>query len=527
MDILIKKGTIYDGSLKEPFTGDLAITDEKIEAVGEDLGQEAGKIIDAEGLIVCPGFVDIHSHSDYYLLINPHAHSKIMQGVTTEIGGNCGFSAAPVAGEMLQERIRTVGVELGLDLKRQSTQEYFSRLENQGISLNYGAFAGHNTLRGTVMGFADREPTDNELRLMKEEAEKAVREGALGLSTGLIYPPSCFADVEELVELCRAVSGSGAVFSCHIRSEGDGLIEALKEVITVSEKTGVPLQVSHLKTSGRENWPKLDQAFQVIEEAAARGVNITCDRYPYTAGNTGLAAILPYWAVEGNTDERLARLREGPHREKILRELSQANASENHWEQVMISRVSTEGNTELEGLTLSEAAALRGQPPEQLVVDLFLQEEGKVEVIMFSMSEDNLRRILAKPYVMIASDAGARTHTGPLSRGKPHPRSFATFVRALARYAGDEGVMDLKEAICKSTSMPCDKMGITDRGRLVPGCWADVVVFDPERLSDTATFKDPVKYPPGIEYVIVNGSITVEKGEHTEARAGKVLRRSG
>lgn len=524
MDILIKNATIYDGTGGEPFTGDLAITGDRIEAVGGDLAGQAGRTIDATGLTVCPGFVDIHAHSDYYLLANPCAHSKIMQGVTTEISGNCGYSAAPVAGEMLEERIETTGRGLSLTLDWRNTDEYFSRLENVGISVNHGAFVGHNTVRGTVMGFADRAPSGRELELMKREVEQAIEEGALGFSSGLIYPPSCFAKTEELIALCRALPEKGAVFSCHIRSEGERLIEALEEVIKVSRETGVSLQVSHLKTSGPENWGKLDRAFEVIENAAAGGMEITCDRYPYTAGNTGLSAILPSWAVVGNTSERVARLKEASARERAMQQLCEADRAGGFWDQVMISSVSSEENSELEGLTLREGAALRKTSPERLAVDVFVQEEGKVEIILFSMCEENLRRILAKPYVMVASDAGARTHTGPLARGKPHPRGFATFVRALARYARDEGVLELKEAIRKCTSMPCDKLGIRDRGRIALGCWADLVVFDPQKLSDTATFKDPINYPLGIEYVIVNGRVTVERGNHTGVRAGRVIR---
>ncbi len=525
MDILIKNGLIYDGTGGEPFTGDLAITDDRIEAVGGEPGHEAGRIIDAKGLVVCPGFVDIHSHSDYYLLVNPSAHSKIMQGVTTEIGGNCGYSAAPVANEMLRERQGTAGKELGITLDWVDTGEYFSRLEDQGISVNYGALVGHNTLRGTVMGFADREPTASELDEMKREVVKAVEQGALGLSSGLIYPPSCFARPEELTELCSVLPNKDTLFSCHIRSEGDQLIEALQEVVKVGEETRVPLQVSHLKTSGQKNWGKLNVAFELIEGAIARGVDVTCDRYPYIAGNTGLFAILPYWAVAGDTMERMARLEESPQRERVTQELKDMNASENYWERVIISGVSTKENTDLEGLSLNEAAAMRKTAPEQLVIDLLIQEEGKVEIILFSMCEENLRRILSRPYVMIASDAGARSHTGRLARGKPHPRGFATFVRALAKYARDEGIIDLKEAIRKSTSMPCDKAGIRERGRLIQGSFADVVIFDLQKLSDTATFKDPIKYPQGIEYVLVNGRVAVENGEHTGAMAGRVIRR--
>jgi N-acyl-D-amino-acid deacylase len=447
-----------------------------------------------------------------------------MQGVTTEIGGNCGFSAAPVAGQQLKDRIKTVGSELDIDLDWESTDGYFSRLENQGISINYGALAGHNTLRGTIMGFADRAPTAGELDDMKRELEQAVEEGALGLSTGLIYPPACFAGQDELIELCRLLPEKSSLFTCHIRSEGDQLIEALKEVIAVGEAADVSLQISHLKTSGRNNWGKLDEAFQLIEQARARGVDVTCDRYPYLAGNTVLYALLPSWALEGDMSERTARLKGKQERERAVRELETAGDEEDYWERVMISQVSSEENRELEGLTLQEAAALRKEAPAKMVVDLFVKEEGKVEILLFSMCEENLRRILTRPYVMVASDAGARTHTGPLSRGKPHPRGFATFVRAIVRYSGDEKLLSTAEMIRKCSSMPCDKLGIKDRGRLIPGCYADIVLFDPEKLADTATFQDPIKYPQGIRYVIVNGKIVVEEGRHTGARAGRVLR---
>ena len=356
---------------------------------------------------------------------------------------------------------------------------------------------------------------------MIRAVRQGMQEGALGLSTGLIYAPACFAEAEELVALSRVAREEGGVLACHMRSEGDGLLEAIREILDVARKAHIPLQISHLKTSGERNWGKLPEALYLIEEARARGQDVTADRYPYTASNTGLQAVLPTWALEGKREEQLARLQEPSARERLRKELS-----DRRWDQIMIAEVTREGNTRYEGLRVDQAAALAEKEPVEFVCDLLTEEEARVDAIFFTMSEENLEQILTRPYVMVGSDSGTRAHVGPLSRGRPHPRTFGTYPRVLGLYVREKRLLDLPTAIRKMTSEPCRRFGLTGRGRLAPGCYADLVLFDPDRVRDRASYEEPIQYPDGIRYVLVNGVITVEEGEHTGARAGRVLRRS-
>ena len=531
-DLIIKGAYIVDGRGGPGFFGDIGVRGERIAALGSIPTARGHRVILAEGLAACPGFVDIHSHSDYHLLLNPQAESSIRQGVTLEIGGNCGYSAAPIWGEWLQERAEAYRKVYGLDLevKREPAEglpylrpsEYFAHLEGLGISVNFGLLIGHNTIRGSAMGGAARPPTSQELSAMAEAVRDGMREGALGLSTGMVYQPACFARPSEVIALAKVVREERGTLTAHIRSEGDNLLEAIQEILFVAKEAEVPLQISHLKTYGEANWGKLQEAFLLIEEARALGQDVTADRYPYTAANTGLKIVLPRWAVEGGKREQVERLKDPTVREKIKAELREKPVR--YWGNVMISEVASERNRRYEGLRLDEAASLARQDPIDFVLDLLFEEEGFVDAIFFAMSEENLKRILQKPYVMIGSDSGCRAHYGPLSRGRPHPRTFGTFPRILGKYVREEGLLDLETAIKKMTWDPCRKLRIEDRGLLEPGCYADIVLFDREAVKDLATYEEPIRYPEGVRYVLVNGHITVEEGEHTGVRAGKVIR---
>lgn len=521
-DLIIKGAYIVDGRGGPGFLGDIGVRGERIAALGSIPAARGHRVIAAEGLVASPGFVDIHSHSDYHLLLNPQAESSIRQGVTLEIGGNCGYSAAPIWGEWLLERAEAYQKVYGLDLPWERPSEYFAHLEGLGISVNFGLLMGHNTLRGSAMGGAARPPTSQELSAMAEAARQGMREGALGLSTGLVYQPACFAKPSELVALAKVVREEGGILTAHIRNEGDQLLEALQEILFIAKEAEVPLQISHLKTYRETNWGKLQEAFLLIEEARALGQDVTADRYPYTAANTGLQAVLPRWAVEGGKREQVDRLKDPTARGKIKAELREKPVR--YWGNVMISEVASERNRRYEGLRLDEAASLAGQDPIDFVLDLLAEEEGFVDAIFFTMSEENLKRILQKPYVMIGSDSGCRAHYGPLSRGRPHPRTFGTFPRILGRYVREEGLLNLETAIKKMTWDPCRKLKIEDRGLLEVGCYADIVLFDREAVKDLATYEEPIRYPEGIRYVLVNGQITVEEGEHTGVTAGKVIR---
>jgi N-acyl-D-amino-acid deacylase len=526
MDILIRGAMVYDGGGNPPIAADIGIQGDRIAAVERDIPPSAAhRIIDARGLAACPGFVDIHSHSDYHLLLTPTAESAVLQGVTCEIGGNCGYAAAPIWGPWWEDRAKSYRDIYGLDHEWHEVRVYFQRLLDAGISVNFGLLIGHNTLRGSVMGGVNRAPDGGELEAMAAALERGMDEGALGLSTGLVYAPACFSAPEELATLTAIAGRKGGILATHMRSEGDGLLEAIQEVIAAAEKGRTPLQISHLKTYGERNWGKLPQVFELIESAQGRGVEVTADRYPYTAANTGLQAALPRWTIEGNKAEQTARLADPAARVRIRQEIGEGpNARD--WSQVMISEVTLPENRRFQGLRVDAAARLAGQETLEFVLDLLHQEKTQVDAIYFSMSEENLRAILRKPYVMIGSDSGCRAHYGPLARGRPHPRTFGSFARVLGHYAREERLFDLPTAIRKMTSDPCHRLGLLDRGRLRPGFKADVVLFDSDRVMDMATYEDPIRYPVGVHTVLVNGVLTVEAGEHTGARAGQIARRT-
>jgi len=524
-DILIRGAQVFDGGGGPAVEADIVVVGDWIAAVGRGAGgSEARRIVDGRGLAASPGFVDIHGHSDYHLLLTPTAESAVLQGVTSEVGGNCGYAAAPIWGSWLEDRARTFREVYDLDLDWQDVEGYFRRLVRSGISINFGLLIGHNTLRGSAMGGADRAPTPDELASMVTALERGMDAGALGLSTGLVYSPACFASADELATLTATAGRKGGILTTHMRNEGDGLLEAIAEVIAAAEAARTPLQISHLKTYGERNWTKLPQVFDLIESAQRRGVDVTADRYPYTASNTGLQAALPLWAIEGDKAEQTARLVDPAARARIREEIGEGPCARD-WSQVMISEVTREEHRRYQGLRVDAAARLAGRDPLDFVLDLLYAERIQVDAIYFVMSEDNLQTILRKPYVMIGSDSGCRAHCGPLSTGRPHPRAFGSFVRVLGHYARDERLFDLSTAIRKMTSDPCRRAGLPDRGWLRPGFRADIVLFDPARVRDTATYEHPIRYPEGVHTVLVNGVVTVEAGQHTGARAGQVVRR--
>jgi N-acyl-D-amino-acid deacylase len=523
-DLVIRGADLVDGTGAPPRLADLAVVGDRIAAIGRIAPGRARRVIEAHGLVLAPGFVDIHSHSDYHLLLQPSADSAVRQGVTLEIGGNCGYAAAPIWGPWLEERAAGYRDLYGLEHDWQGVADYLDRLEATGISENFGLLIGHNTLRGSVMGGAPRAASPDEVRAMVEGARRGLAEGALGLSTGLVYPPACFSDPAELTAIAAAVREAGGVLACHMRSEGDQVIEAIQEVLAVAARAAIPLQISHLKTSGERNWPKLAEAFRLIEEARARGLDVTCDRYPYTASNTGLQAVLPTWALAGGQHERVERLREPGARSRIAHELTTYYGPE-YWSRVMISEVTRPEHRRYEGLRVADAASLAGTSPADFTIDLLIAERMQVDAIFFTMSDANLRAILAKPYVMIGSDSGCRSHEGALSRGRPHPRTFGTFARTLGYYVRELGLLDLPIAVRKMTWEPCRKLGLLDRGRLRPGGVADLVLFDLTTIADRATYEAPLQYPVGIVHVLVNGVGVIEHGEHTGARPGRAVRR--
>jgi len=526
VDLLIKGAEVMDGSGAPAVPGDVAIAGDRIAAVGRVEGGRARRVVNAAGLAAAPGFVDIHSHSDYHYFLAPQVESQVMQGVTSEIIGNCGYAAAPIWGPWLEDRAREYKRVNDLDLDWTTVAGYEARVKAIGVSVNYAVLMGHGTLRGSAMGGADRPAKPEELSAMVEAARRGMREGAVGLSTGLVYAPGCFADRDEVAAVAGAVREEGGILTSHMRSEGDALLEAIEEIIGIAKTARIPLQISHLKTMNPRNWHKKEQMFALIEGAQARGVDVTCDRYPYTAANTGLAQVMNRWALEGSKDEQAARLADPAARRRIRGEILAQTPGPERWDTIMISECTLPQNQRYNGLRVRQAAALAGADPVEFILDLLREERNNVDAIYFSMSEENLRDILRKPYMMIGSDAGCRDHYGPLSKGRPHPRGFGTFARVLGHYVRDEKLFDLPTAVRKMTWDPCRRLGITDRGLLRPGLAADVVLFDPARIRDTATYEDPIRYPEGVQMVLVNGVVTVEGGDHTGARAGRMVRRA-
>ncbi len=491
------------------------------------------KIIDAKGMVLTPGFVDMHSHSDCSLLIDNRAESKIRQGVTTEVVGNCGYSAAPLYSPLIEERRPEYEGIYGLSLDWRTFPEYLKRVEASSPSINYAFLIGHNTLRASAMGFGDHTPSPDQMARMRTWVEEALDYGAFGLSTGLYYAPACFAQKEELIQLASLVGhhgrgrcGGGGILTSHIRNEGKGLLEALEEILTIAREAEVPLQISHLKTFGRENWWKLDQALEMIESARQQeGVEVTCDRYPYLAVQTSLQSLLPDWAQAGGSEAIVQRILDPSIRRKIVHYLLTEYPDEDYWTSIYISLVSDEAHKKCEGLNLGQLAESQDKSSVEACLDLLQEERTQVEIVQFAMSEKNLARILRHPLTMIGSDASSRSVDGPLRIGKPHPRAFGTFPRVIREFCLEKAVLSLEEGVRKMTALPCQKLGLKDRGIIREGMIADLVLFDPERIADQATYQDPFHYPEGIRLVVVNGRICLEEDGSIHTGQGSILQR--
>ena len=523
-DLLIRGALVHDGDGGPGYAADILIAGDRIAHVGAPGVGQAHRVLDADGLVAAPGFVDLHSHSDYHLFLAPEAESSLRQGVTLEIGGNCGYAPAPIWSAWQAERAEEYQSRYGLACPWRTLGEYFVALDAARPAVNYGQLIGHNTLRGSATGGAARPVSPQELSAMLEATRQGMRAGALGLSTGLAYPPACYADPAELIALSKAVCELGGILAAHVRSEGDALLEALDEILGVARAAAIPLQISHLKTMHERNWTKLEAALASIEAAQASGVDVTADRYPYTAANTGLDAILPRWAVEGSRREWLARLGDPLPRTRLLAEL--AARPESIWDQIVIAEVRHPRYRVHQGLTVAKAAVRERTRPEAFTVDLLAAEGGQVAALYHAMSGANLDRILSCDWVMIGSDSGCRTVGDSLGRGIPHPRTFGTFVRTVGPLVRESRLFSLETAIRKLTADPCRRLGLVDRGRLAPGFHADLVLFDPARVRDTATYEKPWSFPEGVYHVLVNGQLAVEDGGLTGARSGRVIRRA-
>ncbi|MFO7980064.1 MAG: D-aminoacylase [Candidatus Aminicenantes bacterium] len=525
-DLVIKGGTVIDGLGNEKFAGDIGINGEHIEYIGKIPASKGHSVIDAKGLTISPGFIDAHDHTDIGLLVNPKAESHIHQGITALVSGNCGSSPFPIPDVLYEQTKEDLKSTYDIQLSWQDIDGFFSALEKKRMALNYSTFLGHGTLRGSVMGFNDELPEEEELKKMQFLIKENIKSGALGLSSGLEYAPGSYSKTSELVSLGQAVGEAEGLYATHMRDEGDHLLEALEEAITIARENRILLQISHFKCAYPRNWGKLDRAFEKIEQARKQGIEIFCDRYPYTAGATGLSSFnFPLWSKQGTTDDFLKRLKDPTLEPKLRAHLKEREEKIGSWDKVLISSVATEKNRGFEGKSIQECMKMTGKGVFEFMRDLLIEERDQVGQVIFMMSDDNLKKVLANPLVGVGCDSSALAPYGKLGVGKPHPRGYGTFPRILGKYVRDEGIISLTEMIKKMTSIPAKRFGFTKRGSLQNGNFADIVIFDEEKVIDKATYKNPHQYPEGIEFVLVNGEVVIDRGEHTGKLPGKILRK--
>ncbi len=527
-DLLIVGGRILDGTGSPWFHGSVAVKDRRIADIGRLPSATARQVIDATGMVVAPGFIDLHSHSDFTLLVDGTAQSKIRQGVTTEILGEAD-SAGPVLGPAAPEFDKDLR-RYGIERDWTTLGEYLTRLERRGISVNIASYVGSGQVRDCILGNVDRDPTPEELDRMKGLVEQAMREGALGLSSGLIYPPNSFAETEELIELAKIAAKYGGIYATHIRGESWTSIRALREAIEISEMAGLPAHIFHFKKYGRENWGKMGEQVKLIQMARDRGVDITADQYPYIAAMTGLEMCIPPIYQEGTSDQVVERLKDPRVRAEIRKAIAEGMPawddnevkSVGGWHGVQVASMQRPENKKFEGKRMDEVAANMGEDPLDALCDLLISEGGSAEAVYFGMSDPDVQLAMQQPWVGIGSD-GSAVNPEMEFVGKPHPRFYGSFPRVLGRYARQENVLTLADAVRKMTSFSAQIEGLTDRGLLRPGMAADIAIFDPKTVIDKATFDAPHQYPVGIPYVIVNGVVVLEEGRHTGATPGKVL----
>ncbi|HUF14142.1 MAG TPA: D-aminoacylase [Longimicrobiales bacterium] len=510
VDIVIRGGTIFDGLGGGPFEGDVAIAADRIVAIARRIAERGAEEIDARGLAVAPGFIDIHSHTDSTVLVDLHAPGKLLQGVTTEIVGVDGGSMGPWTDEQFERQRERWRERSGIDIDFRDPVGFMRFVRRLGSATNLFSMVGSGTVRAFVMGEDDRPPTDEELARMVAEVARALRGGAVGLSSGLEYTPGGFASLDELVALARPLAGTGLPYMTHMRNEDDRLLAAIEEAINVGRFAGVPVEISHLKAQGERNWWKAGPALATIERARDDGVDVAFDVYPYVAYRTGLANLFPLWARDGGTAAFQARLQDPAQRERLEALVGAKIESLGSWDAVQVTSTALASHAYARGRRLGSLAGERGVQPYDLLVEILLSGGGGM--VGFGMSEENVARMLAHPLSVVCSDGSALATTGPLAAGVPHPRNSGTFPRVLGRYVREQRVLPLETAIAKMTSMPAARVGLLDRGRLAEGMYADVVVFDPDTIGDRATFEQPHQYAVGVRDLITNGRAAVRHG---------------
>jgi N-acyl-D-amino-acid deacylase len=531
-DVVIRGGTIYDGSGSDPVVGDIGINSDTIAAIG-DLSNAVGKSeVDAKGLAVAPGFINMLSWATETLLVDGKSQGDIRQGVTLEVFGE-GQSMGPLNEEM-KKGMRSQMHDYSFDIPWTTLGEYLDHLEQKGIACNVASFVGATSLRIHELGMANRPPTPEELDRMKKLTREAMEEGALGVGASLIYPPASFSSTEELVELCKEASAYGGMYIAHMRSEGNNIFGAVDETLRIAREANIPAEIYHLKMAGEANWNKIDSVLGIIDDANKNGLKISADMYTYTAGATGLDASMPPWVQEGGIEQWTRRMKDPAIRKKVVNEM---RTPSNKWENLLLMAGSADkvllvgfANDSLKrftGKTLTEMAKINGKSPEETAMDLVIADNTRISTVYFMMSEENVKRQIKLPYVSFGSDAESSAPEGVFLKSSTHPRAYGNFARLLSKYVREEKVITLQEAVRKLTSLPAGNLKISKRGTLTPGYFADVVIFDAEKIQDHATFEKPMQYATGMVYVFVNGTMVLSKGEHTGATPGRAVRGPG
>jgi len=527
-DLIVRGGTLYDGTGAKPLQADVAIRGDRIAGIGDFKSAKAKTVIDAKGLAVAPGFINMLSWSTESLIQDGRSQSEILQGVTTEIMGE-GESMGPVNDRVREHQIREQ-TDIKYDITWNTLAEYLQYLETHGISCNVASFIGATTIREYVIGFEDKQPTPEQLDEMRELVRKEMEAGALGIGTSLIYPPAFYAKTEELIELCKVAAKYQGKYISHIRSEGNQLFEAVDELLRIAREANIPAELYHIKTAGKKNWSKEDQLLTRIERAQKKGLNVRANMYTYTAAGTGLDACLPPWTEDSGYPELFRRLRD-PVMRAIIKAEAQVDSDE--WENLYLAAGSpekillvgfkSEKLKPLTGKTLAEVAKMRGKDPIDTIMDLISEDESRIGTVYYLMSEENVKKELRKPWISFGSDEASQAPEPPFTKSNPHPRAYGNFARVLGKYVRDEKVLSMSDAIHRLSGLPATNLGLDRRGFLKEGMFADVVVFDPATITDHATFEKPHQYATGVKHVLVNGVQVIKDGEHTGAKPGRAL----
>ena len=527
MKLLIKNGLVIDGTGKEGQVRDILVNNERIEKIAEVINEKVDKVIDANGLVVCPGFIDTHSHSDLKILENPFNEIKIRQGITTEMLGQDGISMAPLPKEYISPWRKNLagldGESDSIDWTYETTDNYLKMMEKGGVGLNEAYLVPHGNVRMEVLGLGNVEASKEDIKKMCEVTRREMEAGAYGLSTGLIYMPCAYSETEELIEMCKVVAEYDGCFVVHQRSEADTILSSMKEVIEIGEKSGIKVHFSHFKVCGKKNWKYIDQVIELLNEAKDKGIRVSFDQYPYAAGSTMLGVILPPWAHDGGTDKLMERLASEEMREKMIYDMNHGIEGWDNFvdfagvEAIYVTSVKTDKNQDAIGKNLVELGEMRGKDPLNATFDLLLEEENAVGMVDYYGKEEHIIKFMKLPEQNLCTDG--------LLSGRPHPRAYGSFPRFLGRFVRELKIMTLEEAIMKMSGKAATAFGIKDRGVLEEGYFADIVIFDKDTIRDLATFEDPIQYSEGISHVIINGNVVIENGEYKKIKAGKVLRK--